>query len=252
MTEAKQKYRIEGKPPTIFRVVKSKDNPYVMIDRRPVENPKMSFKAKGILTYLLSRPDGWEVSVADLIKRGTDKEAAIRAGLKELKNAGHMKYTVSRKSGRITGWLIEVYEVPDSDFQQVEIQDVENLQVENQGQVLSTLSNKEKPNNKHDDDVLKTISRAYESVIGIINPMIADELREASTAYPVQWIMDAIKESATQNKHSWKYVLAILTRWKAQGNQEAMKPQGFKKPAPVQEPAAFEAIRQFERMQHGD
>jgi len=75
-----------------------------------------------------------------------------------------------------------------------------------------------------DDPALRAISRAYESVIGIINPMIADELREASTTYPLQWVLDAIRESANQNKHSWKYVLAILTRWKAQGNQEAMKP----------------------------
>lgn len=75
-----------------------------------------------------------------------------------------------------------------------------------------------------DDDALRKISRAYESEIGMLTPMIADELREASTTYPVQWIMDAIRESATQNKRGWKYVLAILTRWKAQGNQEAMKP----------------------------
>lgn len=103
-----------------------------------------------------------------------------------------------------------------------------------------------------DDDALRKISRAYESEIGMITRAIADELREASTTYPLQWTLDAIHEAAIQNKRGWKYVLAILTRWKAQGNQEEMKPQGFKKPAPVQEPAAFEAIRQFERMQHGD
>lgn len=142
MTEQRKEYKIEGRPSTIYRVVKNKENPYVMIDRRPVDNPALSFKAKGILTYLLSRPDGWEVSVADLIKHSTEKEAAVRSGLKELKEAGHMKYTVSRNQGRITGWLIEVFEVPvspDSDFQQVENQDVEN-----QRQVLSTLSKKKK------------------------------------------------------------------------------------------------------------
>lgn len=80
---------------------------------------------------------------------------------------------------------------------------------------------------KHEDDVLATISKVYTSEIGLLTPMIADELRDASTAYPLQWILDAIKESATQNKRGWKYILAILTRWKAQGNQEAMKrPQG--------------------------
>jgi len=77
-----------------------------------------------------------------------------------------------------------------------------------------------------DDEVLATISKAYQSEIGILTPMIADELREASAAYPVQWTLDAIREAATQNKRGWKYVLAILTRWKAQGNQNPMeKPQ---------------------------
>ncbi len=74
-----------------------------------------------------------------------------------------------------------------------------------------------------DEDALRKISRAYESEIGIISPMIADELREASTAYPLQWSLDAIHEAATQNKRGWKYVLAILKRWKAQGNQEDNK-----------------------------
>lgn len=76
---------------------------------------------------------------------------------------------------------------------------------------------------KNDDEALATISKVYSSEIGLLTPMIADELREASTAYPLQWTLDAIKEAATQNKRGWKYVLAILTRWKAQGNQEAMK-----------------------------
>lgn len=137
MSEEKKPYRIDGRPQTIYRVVKSANNPYVMIDRRPIDNPSLSFKAKGILTYLMSRPDGWEVSVADLIKHAQDGEASVRAGLKELKVAGHMKYTAMRGQGRITGWLIEVFEVnsPDSDFQQVENQDVEN-----RTQVLKNLS----------------------------------------------------------------------------------------------------------------
>jgi hypothetical protein len=141
MSEQSKPYKIEGRTPTIYRVVKNKDNPYVMIDRRPVDNPALSFKAKGILTYLLSRPDGWEVSVADLIKHGADGEGAVRSGLKELKLAGHMKYTKSRKQGRITGWLIEVFEVPQSPDR--DFPDVENPDVENRGQVLSTLSSTE-------------------------------------------------------------------------------------------------------------
>ncbi len=83
---------------------------------------------------------------------------------------------------------------------------------------------KETVKQNEDDDALRKISRAYQAEIGVLTIMIADELREASTAYPVQWTLDAIHEAAVQNKRGWKYVLAILTRWKAQGNQEAMKP----------------------------
>ncbi len=101
-----------------------------------------------------------------------------------------------------------------------------------------------------DDDALRKIARAYESEIGVLTPMIADELREASTAYTLQWTLDAIHEAAIQNKRGWKYISVILARWKAQGNQEAMKPVNSK-PAAQAEPAAFEAIRQYERMQNG-
>jgi hypothetical protein len=148
MSEEKKKYKIEGRESTIFRVVKNKDNPYVMIDRRPIDNPKLSFKAKGILTYLLSRPDGWEVSVTDLVNHSPEGKASIRSGLIELQKQGHIKRSAERVKGRITGWLIKVYEVsqePDSDNRIVDepesdFQDVENQQVENRTQVLSTLS----------------------------------------------------------------------------------------------------------------
>ena len=109
---------------------------------------------------------------------------------------------------------------------------------------------KKESKRNEDDDALAKISRAYESEIGIITAAIRDELIEAGTAYPPQWTLDAIHEAAIQNKRGWKYVLAILTRWKAQGNQEAMKRQRTTKPI-VAEPAAFEAIRQFEAMQNG-
>lgn len=264
MSGPKQPYKIEGRPSTIFRVVKSKDNPYVMIDRRPIENKNLSYKAKGILTYILSRPDGWEVNITDLKNHGKEGAAALRTGLKELRDAHHICYHVARNVGRITGWLIEVYEIPydlpigeqgdgiedeispDDDFQQVE-----NQQVENRRQVLSTLSNKQSKVIE-DDDALAQISKAYQSEIGLITAAIRDELIEASTSYPLQWTLDAIHEAAIQNKRGWKYVLAILSRWKAQGNQEPMKPQQARKPIVSCEPAAFEAIRQFEAMQHGN
>ena len=57
----------------------------------------------------------------------------------------------------------------------------------------------------------------YEQNIGVLSPMIADELREAEGLYPEDWIEDAIREAVTLNKRSWRYVAAILDRWEREG-----------------------------------
>jgi len=57
----------------------------------------------------------------------------------------------------------------------------------------------------------------YEQNIGMLTPLIADELREAEKLYPATWIRDAIKESVSRNKRNWKYIVAILERWSAEG-----------------------------------
>ncbi len=57
----------------------------------------------------------------------------------------------------------------------------------------------------------------YEQNIGMLTPMIADELREAEKLYPLDWIQDAIKEAVSLNKRSWKYIAAILENWSSQG-----------------------------------
>lgn len=119
------------KDKTIFRTIKDKDNPYVMMDKRPTENPGLSWKAKGILSYLLSRPDNWDVRMGDLVKRALDKEHATRSGINELIKAGHIQRIYEREKGKIKRVILEVYEQPLRGFQQVEKPQVENLDVEN-------------------------------------------------------------------------------------------------------------------------
>jgi len=60
----------------------------------------------------------------------------------------------------------------------------------------------------------------YEQNIGMLTPMIADELREAEKLYPETWIKDAIKEAVTHSKRKWSYISAILERWSAEGRSD--------------------------------
>jgi DnaD/phage-associated family protein len=57
----------------------------------------------------------------------------------------------------------------------------------------------------------------YEENIGMLTPMIADELREAEKLYPEGWIKDAVGEAVNLNKRSWRYVARILERWASEG-----------------------------------
>jgi len=60
----------------------------------------------------------------------------------------------------------------------------------------------------------------YEQNIGALTPLIADELRDAEQTYPKEWIEDAIKSAVENNVRRWRYVVAILERWRQEGRQE--------------------------------
>ena len=72
----------------------------------------------------------------------------------------------------------------------------------------------------------------YEQNIGIITPMIAEELKEADKLYPPQWIEEAFKEAVTLNKRSWKYIARILERWASEGKDSGEHRRDIKKDGP--------------------
>ena len=57
----------------------------------------------------------------------------------------------------------------------------------------------------------------YEDNIGMLNPMIAEELKDAEERYPQDWIEEAFREAVKSNKRSWRYVSAVLERWEREG-----------------------------------
>lgn len=71
----------------------------------------------------------------------------------------------------------------------------------------------------HSESLKKSI-RFYESEIGVITGVIADEIKSyLNDGLNPQWILDAIRIASEQNKRSWAYIKAVLKRWIAQGNQ---------------------------------
>jgi len=60
----------------------------------------------------------------------------------------------------------------------------------------------------------------YEETIGPLTALLSEELMEAERAYPAGWIEEAFTEAARLNKRNWKYIRAILERWRTEGKDE--------------------------------
>jgi len=57
----------------------------------------------------------------------------------------------------------------------------------------------------------------YEQNIGLLTPMIVDQIEQAQQIYPEAWFEDAIREAVTYNRRSWRYVQRILQNWSQSG-----------------------------------
>ncbi len=64
------------------------------------------------------------------------------------------------------------------------------------------------------------IFRLYEENIGALTPLLSDMLREAEKNYPSAWFEEAFEIAVSRNIRNWKYVEAILARWKENGKDE--------------------------------
>ncbi|RRR67579.1 MAG: DnaD domain protein [Candidatus Viridilinea halotolerans] len=71
----------------------------------------------------------------------------------------------------------------------------------------------------------------YEQNIGLVTPMLLDELREAEERYPRAWIEEAMREAVRANARSWRYVRKVLERWAVNGRNDA--PDQAKRPIDI-------------------
>ncbi len=119
-------------------------------------------------------------------------------------------------------------------------EDVYFLNTESNRQVIAKIQNgelelpglKAKGAAYVDTEEQPDIFTLYEQNIGMLTPMIAEELRETEKLYPETWIRDAIKEAVAFNKRNWRYIAAILERWSVEGRENGTYLRDFKKTDP--------------------
>ena len=132
----------------IVRVVKNKD--YTVMSNTHLHDKRLSLKAVGLLSIVLSLPDDWHYTVNGLIGSVKDGERAVNGALSELKKCGYLQvnklYPNSERSK--IEYQYAFYEKPQ-DLQNVGLQnvDLQNVGLQNVGAYINT--NKQSTNKQN-------------------------------------------------------------------------------------------------------
>lgn len=99
-----------------IRKVKGLESDFTIVPNKAI-NDKLSWAARGMLLYLCSKPDDWEVNITDLVNQTTGSvrrsgRDAVRKIMDELVECGYMRKTQSRISGKFQNVDHEVSFLP--------------------------------------------------------------------------------------------------------------------------------------------
>ena len=144
----------------IIRSAHDKAHTFTRISNKAIRDERLSWKAKGILCFLLSCSEEWQLSASGLAEFATDGKMGIRSGLQELEDFDYLKKArIREKQGRFGAYDYTITEDPenfspdDDQCPPVEKPEMENPPVDKPAleksplRTNNTKTNKEKTNN---------------------------------------------------------------------------------------------------------
>ena len=190
-------------------------NNFTAVNNEFIRDEKLSWKAKGIIIYLLSLPDDWNLHLSELANHAKDGRDATNNGIKELIENGYCRRTEVRDTnGTFAGYN---YEISDTkDFQpQTESPQEEKPQTENpftdNPQLPNTNSNKEltKPNTDITNNI-KNIDKKKPK--NFVKPT----LEQVKTYVTLNgYVMDAEQFYDYYESNGWKVGKSPMISWEA-------------------------------------
>ena len=95
----------------VFRIERTRD--YTVMSNHHLRNGKLSLKAKGLLSMMLSLPEDWNYTTRGLAKICKEGVDAIGGALRELETAGYIvRHQLRDRQGRISDTEYVIYEQP--------------------------------------------------------------------------------------------------------------------------------------------
>jgi len=138
---------------------------YTVMSNAGLRDERLSYKARGVLAYLLSMPDHWTVSDRQLASAGPDGRHAVQSALRELEKTGYLRRERWRSKNGTFEWASVVYDEPHAAENQRVIDEAAELDQASELPETSAMAGKPNHGEPCDgeigrDDVLKTCTMA--------------------------------------------------------------------------------------------
>lgn len=225
-----------------YRVKKESGN-FVTIHKGFIHDNNLSWKAKGLLLYFLSRPDDWQIYETELIKHTSDGLSSLKSGIKELEKTGYIERKRKRDDkGRLKEYEYEVFEQPyhmrNSYVGKTNVGNsnvgktyVGKSHTTNNNSTYNNLTNIDSTKNNSSSSASTTKqqppSHSYSNVFnfyqengfGILQPFVVDQIENWIDDFNgnEHIVIEALKEAATNNVCKWSYANSILKSWYQDG-----------------------------------
>lgn len=212
----------------IVRVEKNKN--YTTINNTSIQDQRLSWKAKAIHVFMLSRPDDWVFYNEEMVKWAKDGKDAFLSGLKELKKLGYIKKEKRRNDDGTFDWVTVVYEIPQPymDLPHMENPLMDKPYMEKPSMENPTLLSTNKPitdslstnelntNQPTIDHGFAKVIDFYEKNISIVRPMTGEKLGGLVDDFTADLVLFALEITASNPKvtNPIKYATSILAKWK--------------------------------------
>ena len=198
----------------------NKTKNYTVMSNEHLRDKRLSLKAKGLLSVMLSLPDTWDYSISGLVAICKESETAVKSTLGELKSCGYLVVTKKMpnetESGRIE-YVYDIFEKAQMGKQEVGKQGVENLGVENLGvENVRQLSTKESSTNESNTKESSTKKETRHKYGEYQNVLLSDtDVEKLQAEFPTDWEerIERLSSYMASTGKSYKNHLATIRNW---------------------------------------
>lgn len=205
-----------------------KQRAFTQVDNEIINNAALSWQAKGLLAYLLSKKDGWKFYESDIEKRATNGKSSVRSIIKELVDSGYLirGERFRDEKGHLKGYsyTVEPYLLDDYDgVSYIRFSKVGNSKVgkpyvgKSDDSNTNLLSNTNSfSNTKDHDDDEKAPANAftfYQQNFGVLSNYVHQDIGAWIDDFNSHEIVIEAMKLALENQKPWSYAKAILKDW---------------------------------------